>query len=517
MRNPGFSRCAACRLRSEESGADQRQQRQTQLADHERVAQVQAQRPAAAVRRRLGLALDGRHQIEARALNGRNESEQEPCEHGEGHGEPQHARLEAQIEEVGAHAGGTERPQQVTAPVRQQDAGESAEQRQHAALRQQLADEPPPGSAERESHGNFLASRHRAREQQARDVAARDEQHESSGCEQQAARAQQVVAPSDAERGFRQREELHAAPFVFRGVPFLQSLRHGLHGLLDAVQRNVRPQAADHLEGQRVARAIESPRRLAGHQLFVHGKRNPEVDDAQRLQAPERGRHDADYGELEAVEGHRPADHFHVGREGSLPQAITDHRYRRRAEGLIFIGGERSSMRGAHTQDVEVVAGDELAADAHGLGSAGHVGTNPLIGCQAGELGNVVAKVAIVRQRHRLIGGGLGHHGEDLRQSRRIAHRQWAEEHRVDQREDGGIGADTERQRDHDDSREGGVPRRRADRESNVSDHGDFLLASTFAWIFRRSQSANDIPLHLARTRRKMCSVGGWKRRLVGD
>ena len=234
----------------EQSRADERHERHGHLTGDEHVAQVEAQGPAAAARGRLRLTLDRRHQVEAGSLNSGDETEQDSGDERECHREPQHPRLQAQIEEIVAHAGGAKRPQQIPPKVRHQDAGRSAQHGQHAALGKQLADEPPPGRADREPHGDFLPSLHGSREQQAGHVAARDEQHQSSGGEQQPARAHQIVASSNSERGFRQREDFHAAAFVFRRVLLLQTFRHGLHGLSGALQCHARLETADDLEGQ---------------------------------------------------------------------------------------------------------------------------------------------------------------------------------------------------------------------------------------------------------------------------
>jgi hypothetical protein len=102
----------------------------------------------------------------------------------------------------------------------------------------------------------------------------------------------------------------------------------------------------------------------------------------------------------------------------------------------------------------EVVAGDELAADGERLRATGHVDADVAPRGQTGELGDLVAEVPVVRQRQRLIGRRLRHDREDLDQTLWIAHRQRAEEDGVDEREDRGVGADAQRERDDDDGRQ---------------------------------------------------------------
>ena len=69
----------------------------------------------------------------------------------------------------------------------------AADQAEDHALGEQLADQAAATGAERGPHGDLALARRRAREQQVRDVHARDQQHEADGAEQQPERASQVA------------------------------------------------------------------------------------------------------------------------------------------------------------------------------------------------------------------------------------------------------------------------------------------------------------------------------------
>ena len=68
-------------------------------------------------------------------------------------------------------------------------------------------DEPTAARAERQPDGDFLLPRGRARQQQIRDVRARDEQDEADDRHQHAAGHHDVVAEARIDRRLRQRHD----------------------------------------------------------------------------------------------------------------------------------------------------------------------------------------------------------------------------------------------------------------------------------------------------------------------
>ena len=77
----------------------------------------------------------------------------------------------------------------------ERDAQQTADDAEHAAFGEALTRQPSPARAKRRSHGELPLPRHRASEQKARDVRARDEQHDTDGAEQQPQRRADV--PTD--------------------------------------------------------------------------------------------------------------------------------------------------------------------------------------------------------------------------------------------------------------------------------------------------------------------------------
>ena len=90
-----------------------------------------------------------------------------------------------------------------TRPSRPPSAGE-----QHA-LDQQLTDDAAAAGAERETDGDLFLPRRRARDQQARDVGARDQQHAADDAEQQPQRLRQLLA--DRRAPLRRRQQIDLA------------------------------------------------------------------------------------------------------------------------------------------------------------------------------------------------------------------------------------------------------------------------------------------------------------------
>ena len=124
------------------------------------------------------------------------------------------------------------------------DAEPAADQRQHQAFGQQLADDAPPPGAERGAHRELARPRAGARQQQVRDVGAADQQHESDDAEKQHRRHLEIAA----DHRVVHRLEPHAAALVglreLTGQPVGHRRQIGLRGA-DA-DAGLHP--ADHLQ-----------------------------------------------------------------------------------------------------------------------------------------------------------------------------------------------------------------------------------------------------------------------------
>jgi hypothetical protein len=119
---------------------------------------------------------------------------------------------------------------------------------------------------------------------------------------------------------------------------------------------------------------------------------------------------------------------------------------------------ERATELCGHPEHVEVICGDERSADAHRIcpGDGDGQRVFPITG-DAYERAGVALKL-------EKIGGGVGafwfsHAGRIHRDDvAPVRVRQGAEQHAVDDAEDGGVGTDADRERDHGDGGESPVP-----------------------------------------------------------
>jgi hypothetical protein len=90
--------------------------------------------------------------------------------------------------------------QRVDRQARQQESDGGADEREHAALGDQLPQQPPAAGTQRRPHGNLAATRFRARDHQVGDVRARDEQDEGDRRHQHQQRRPQPADELDVER-----------------------------------------------------------------------------------------------------------------------------------------------------------------------------------------------------------------------------------------------------------------------------------------------------------------------------
>ena len=140
-------------------------------------------RGALAARRPHALRLQRGVRLEAHELQRRDQAEHERRDDGETHGHLDHARAQARVErrlrerrQQRAHA--AQRDQ------RQRQAREHSAGREQQHFDEQQTEQPVPRGAERGARGDLADARRAAREQQVRDVHARDQQHETRRDEQ---------------------------------------------------------------------------------------------------------------------------------------------------------------------------------------------------------------------------------------------------------------------------------------------------------------------------------------------
>ena len=154
-----------------------------------------------------------------------------------------------------------------------------------------------------------------------------------------------------------------------------------------------------------------------------------------------------------------------------------------RGRGAVVFGAEHAAGGGGDAEHGEVVGGDELADE--GVGELGGGGADAegdavgLGGCQFGELGGVLAEVLVEGAGEDGEAGLVA--GDDAAgvvvakavECARVGDGEGFEEDGVDQREDGGVAADSEGQGEQGDGGEAGVATELAEGEEKIVRHYD--------------------------------------------
>ncbi len=153
------------------------------------------------------------------------------------------------------------------------------------------------------------------------------------------------------------------------------------------------------------------------------------------------------------------ADDVGVGGETGFPVAVTQDRDGVAALDEIVLRGEDAPHGRAHTEHGEVIAGDEFTGDelcasfvgqAEGVAEAAEHALEDLV---------LVAEILVHGVGNR-VGAGIAAivrtAGGEKDELLGIAHRQELKNQLIDQREDGGIGADSQGEREHCDGSEQG-------------------------------------------------------------
>jgi hypothetical protein len=322
-----------------------------------------------------------------------------------------------------------------------------------------MPDQPAARGAERRANRQLAPARRRARELQAGDVRARDQQDERDRGEQDQRRrlhaADDLVAepheperPAGVEAGIRGRQP--------RGNAI------GLGPRL--AERRAIFEPAENPHGPRAARKAAAVERIGA-------ERQPHVGGRRKGQEREAGRQHADDLHRAAVEGQRGADGIGGRCESTLPQAVADQRDRRSAR-TFFRSGQCPSQRGAHAEHVEEVARDHRELHLLRVCLSGHVSASERPRGETVVTAAVGPKIFEVRLRQRQLELALlrlaspeKHEAVGVREGKRV------EYDAVDNREHRGGRADPERERDDGDQREAGRPEQPAGGVSEVLEH----------------------------------------------
>ena len=403
------------------------------------------------------LAPEGAGDVRPGALQRRHQTEQGAGHDRDAEREREDVPVETEVERNRRRQREVRGGQQVEQPDRQPDAGAAGQQAQQRRLGQQTPHERPARRAQRQAHRDLLAPVECAGEQEAGEVGARQQQHQPDDHHQQPRRRpdEDVQRREDQHVGERQEHELpgwipvlHAVPSELRG--YRPDDRLGLG------QRDAWPETC--LGEERVVAPIVDHR--GSVELLDHHVRNVERRRQAADGAREVGRPHPDHRVRAAADAHLVSDDVRVAGECALPVSIVEHHDRMPAARDVVARQQGASDRRLDSQQREVAAGDRLRghhADASNLGAVDRH-RHELGGRDVAEgLGGAVADILEigVGQRAELERCLVQVEVDDLF---RPLDRRVAEDHRVDEAEDGRVGPDAEREREDGNRRERRAP-----------------------------------------------------------
>ena len=203
---------------------------------------------------------------------------------------------------------------------------------------------------------------------------------------------------------------------------------------------------------------------VARHVRRLEGERTPQLIEG-AVEGASR-RQDADDGMGHVVEENRPVQNRRVGAELIHPQHMAEDGHLVLA-GLILVGEKGSAERGLDAEDVEVVRRDARAAQLDRVAHARERGAAAGLGRHEVEHGVVLLPVEKVQRGDAvaLAARRLLEHAHDavgVRVGERL------QQQSVDEAEDGGVGADAERERQQRHDGESRTPRQGSHRISHV-------------------------------------------------
>ena len=436
----------------QQAGADDEHERDGHLGGDEHAAEPAPARRAGAARR----VLERRRQIGAGAVQGGHETEHEARRHGQQGREAQHARIDAdRVEAGGGHGAGGDDGSY--APRGEEGAGGAARRGEDHRLGEHLAYEPGRARPERRAHGDFATASRRAREREVRHVGARDEQHEGDGAheheEGQAERSGHLLV---------QRHQHEALALVGRGVLRREPVREPVHRGAGRGERHLRSQPRHHLQDDQppCRRCRVEPERPEDVRVRLH--RRAEV----------RRQH-ANDGVGDAGQRQRASNDAGVAAE-MPPERVRQENDRWGARSIVG-GLEAPSERRRDTQHAEVVLADLGAREPLGFAVTAREARAPA-GDGGGAREHVVLAAPVEEEgRRRPLPRGpvleaqvLPDHDEAI--GLRIGQR--TQQHAVDDREDGRVGADAERERRDRDDGESRLAAKGPEGELQIGEHG---------------------------------------------
>jgi hypothetical protein len=415
------------------------------LRDHH--AHAPAPVRGAAGRARPALA-QRRADVELRALQRRHQREQQRRGRGQHEGEDDRPRVDRR-ERRARHVGRHRRAEYPQRARRERQADRGGERRQRHSLDELLRHEPAAAAAHRRAQTELALPGRAAREQQARDVGAGDQQQQH--CRPGGDRDRRPVRSQDLVR-HRHREGavLDAGVVLAFGRELLRRRAQLLGGARHA--------RSGHELGRAVVAVVAERREV----VLVGRPRHVELRGLGRVLVEVGGqrearRHHADHLVGHAVELDAAPDQGGVAGEAALPQRVAQHHDVRPA-GAVFLGRDAAAEKGPRAEHREGARGDEADVDARRLAVAREV-----LRVEGPVRDPREARAALGVRAH--LGGvdpGLVEAAPavpDHHATRRVLVRQRREHDRVGQAEDRGARRDAERERaDGEDGEAGRAP-----------------------------------------------------------
>ena len=213
-------------------------------------------------------------------------------------------------------------------------------------------------------------------------------------------------------------------------------------------------------------------------QRLAHRDRHVEHRRAAERGALEVARRDADDRVRLAVDDDVLLEHLRVGAELVRPVGVAEHRHELSADGLVVSRIEQATEGGPDAEHREVGTGDHHPGAVQRLVVVGDVGPEQHVRREPAELrlrSFEVAKHLVAEDRVAVAGRAAAlasrvrARSADVDETLRFVHGERTQEHLVERREDGGIGADAEREGEHRDGRDERRLGQRAEGEAEVS------------------------------------------------
>ena len=394
-------------------------------------------------------------------------------------GDDRHAEREGQDRRIDGHFGGARQAARINAQqsvdtnAREKQSEETADNREQHPLGHELPQQPAAPGTQRGPHRELAMARLRAREQQVGEIRARDQQHESNRGLQHPDRA--AGAADDLLL-----HGIHLQDVAEVGLPLFRRFRQRrkdvilLAGTLSPVL-NQRGELG--LRGLRRDAVLQSPdeiQKVVAAILAIGGietDRHPDLGAVVHHVGARR--HDADHFASQPVDLHHLSDDVALAAKGGLPEFVREDADRRQRNGprgvrrrheIGFTLRKESARQRLHTERRQQAIVDRCGADAQGTIAGAQVHLAGRVSADGGKRLVEVAEFKIFRRRHpELIEPKRRELGGEVHQLLRLRIAQRAQDHAVDDRENRGICADSQRERENRDCGE----RRRAQQASD--------------------------------------------------